>query len=127
MNITNATTVASPVQQRVVPAESASNARLSAGSNKASPIPAQDVSTTGRSEAKTSKEAIQEAARKVEKFVSLANSEIKFSLDEDTGMSIVKVIDKATDQVIRQIPSEEVVAIARTLDKLQGLLFTGKA
>lgn len=126
MNIPNAAAV-TPAPHRITTPDSASNARLSAGTDKTPALQAQDALKINRPDANTNTDTILEAVRLVEKFVSLTNSEIKFSVDEDTGMSIVRVIDKATDQIIRQIPSEEVVAIARTLDKLQGLLFTGKA
>lgn len=126
MNIPNATAV-TPAPHRITTPDSASIARLSPGSDKSPGLQTLDTSKTTRPDGDSDKDTILEAVRQVEKFVSLTNSEIKFSVDEDTGMSIVRVIDKATDQVIRQIPSEEVVAIARTLDKLQGLLFTGKA
>ena len=39
-----------------------------------------------------------------------------------TGKTIIKVVDTATDTVIRQIPSEEAIAIAKSIDKMQGLL-----
>jgi len=52
---------------------------------------------------------------------------LQFSIDEDTGKTIIKVMDVHTEEVIRQIPTEEAVKIARTLDKVQGLLFNGKA
>jgi len=35
---------------------------------------------------------------------------------------IVKVVDTASKQVLRQIPNEEVLAMSKTLDKLQGLM-----
>ncbi len=40
---------------------------------------------------------------------------------------IIKVMDARTDEVIRQFPTEEAIEIARTLDKVQGLLFNDKA
>jgi flagellar protein FlaG len=40
---------------------------------------------------------------------------------------VVKVVDTETDQVIRQIPSEEMLAIARNIDRLQGLLVKQEA
>ena len=40
---------------------------------------------------------------------------------------MVKVIDSNTQEVIKQIPSEEMIAIAKALDKLKGLLLQQKA
>jgi flagellar protein FlaG len=55
-----------------------------------------------------------------------ANS-LQFSIDEDIGVTVVKVIDTESKKVIRQIPSEEVMDIAKALDKLQGLLVKQQA
>lgn len=43
-------------------------------------------------------------------------------VDRDTGIQVIKVVDTKTDEVIRQIPSEEIIELAKTLDKLHGLL-----
>jgi flagellar protein FlaG len=51
---------------------------------------------------------------------------LNFSKDQDTGKTIIKVVDTATDTVIRQIPSEEAIAIAKSIDKMQGLLINHK-
>ena len=52
---------------------------------------------------------------------------LRFSIDDDTGRTIVKVVDMQTDEVIRQMPSKEVLAISKAIDKLQGLLIQQKA
>lgn len=70
---------------------------------------------------------LKEATEKLNKFVQGYASELKFSVDEDSGIGLVKVIDTQSKEVIRQIPSEEVVAIAQSIEKLQGLLLRQKA
>ena len=35
---------------------------------------------------------------------------------------VVKVVDVDSHQVLRQIPNEEVLAMSKTLDRLQGLV-----
>jgi flagellar protein FlaG len=40
---------------------------------------------------------------------------------------VVSVVDPESGEVIRQIPAEEVVAVARTLGQMQGLLINTKA
>lgn len=52
---------------------------------------------------------------------------IEFSLDQDTGQTLVKIVDTETETVIRQIPTEQVVEISKDLSRLQGLLFRTKA
>jgi len=53
-------------------------------------------------------------------------ADLKFSVDEGTGIHVVQVIDQSSKEVIRQIPSEEVIHIANGLDQLQGLLIKHK-
>lgn len=56
------------------------------------------------------------------------NLEFEFSMDTDTKKTVVKVVDKQTGQLVRQIPSEETVAIARSIDRFQrSLLLNQKA
>ena len=57
---------------------------------------------------------------------TLAN-ELAFSIDQDSGRTVVKIIDSSTDEVIRQIPSKEMLAIADALDQIQGMLLKQKA
>ncbi|MDR1162213.1 MAG: flagellar protein FlaG [Candidatus Accumulibacter sp.] len=64
---------------------------------------------------------------KIEKFISSAASDINFSIDEESGVTVIKIIDRGTKDVIRQIPSEEMLEISRALDRLQGLFIKNKA
>lgn len=75
----------------------------------------------------TTREDLEEALKKVNEFVSNRNTDLQFSTDDETGLSIVKVIDRSSKEVIRQIPSEEMVQFAKVLDKLQGLLIRQQA
>lgn len=91
----------------------------------ARPITPQAVPPTGQSEA--SREELEKATKEMNDFVHTLNSSIEFSLDTDTGTTVVKVIDTATKDVLRQIPSEEMLAIAKAIDKVKGLLVYQKA
>lgn len=71
--------------------------------------------------------AVEQAVESIARFVQPVLSSLEFRIDDDTGQVIVRVLDGSTKEVIRQIPSEEVVAMARALDKLQGLLVDRKA
>lgn len=79
-------------------------------------------------EAKTTPlEQVRQAMEDVRNAIAPVAQDLLFSIDEDTGKTIVKVVDASTDEVIRQIPSEEIISIAKALDKLQGLLLEQKA
>ena len=40
--------------------------------------------------------------------------ELQFTVDEDSGLTVVKVFNKETDELIRQIPSEDFLKLAKT-------------
>jgi len=62
--------------------------------------------------------AVEEVASKLQEFVNLIDKKLQFSVDEDSGRQVVRVTDKLSGDVIRQIPSEEVLRLARNLSDL---------
>jgi len=62
-----------------------------------------------------SKEDIDEAVSHLKEYVQSMQRDMDFSVDDKTGRFVVKVIDSQTKEVIRQIPSEEMLAISRHL------------
>lgn len=90
------------------------------------PVPA-PVHAVQASSSTAKAEQIKDSVSKINKAVQVFDRNLQFTVDEDTKMNVVKVVDLATKDVIRQIPSEEVLAIAKALDKLQGLLVKEKA
>lgn len=71
--------------------------------------------------------SVEEAVKRLSDFVAPTQSQISFSVDEESGVRVVKILDTESKEVIRQFPSEEAIEIARALDKLQGLLIKDKA
>ena len=55
------------------------------------------------------------------------NRSIRFSVDDDSGRIVVKVIDMTNDEVIRQIPSEDMMSLIRHAGDSQSLLFNEEA
>ncbi|MCL2523648.1 MAG: flagellar protein FlaG [Betaproteobacteria bacterium] len=78
-----------------------------------------------RANAQDMEKEVREAVENIERFVSQSARDITFSIDKDDGF-MVRVVDRTSQDVIRQIPSKEVIAIARALDKLQGLFVRDK-
>ena len=62
-------------------------------------------------------EAVDEAVKVINEHFKASNSELRFSVDEDSGRTVIKVIDKETDDTIRQIPSADVLKFARMLEE----------
>ncbi|MEW6313217.1 MAG: flagellar protein FlaG [Pseudomonadota bacterium] len=72
-------------------------------------------------------EQVKRAAEMINKTIQSFSRGLEFSVDEETDKTVVRVVDTQTNEVIRQMPSEEVLAIAKALDKLQGMLLRLKA
>lgn len=128
MNIqpTNSSAVSSVVSHAPDAQASAVRQAQFAETGNATPVDAQKaVDPTKKTQA--SGEEVQAAVKSINDFVKTVNNGIEFTVDNDTGRNIVKVIDNSTKQVIRQFPSEEALAIAKALDKVQGLLVQQKA
>lgn len=69
----------------------------------------------------------EDAVKRLSSFVASTQSQISFSIDEASGIRVVKIMDTESNEVIRQFPSEEAIRIASALDQLQGLLIKDKA
>ena len=52
---------------------------------------------------------------------------LNFSIDDSSGQVVVKVIDGDSGEVVRQIPSEEVLKLAARLDDVRSVLFETRA
>lgn len=64
-------------------------------------------------------EQVDEALQVVNKAAVFEQRSLSFMVDEASGRSIIKVMDKTNDQLIRQIPSEELLKVAQDIKKLQ--------
>lgn len=75
-----------------------------------------------------SREQLQKAMESIKQAIEAkAPNSLSFSIDQETGETIVRITDSQTGDVIRQIPSEEMLAIARSVDRMQGLLLKQEA
>lgn len=66
-----------------------------------------------------STQELDEALLEVNEFVQTRNKQLNFSVDEDSGKQVVKVTDSESGDVIRQIPTEEVLSLSRRIQDLQ--------
>ncbi|WP_233270154.1 flagellar protein FlaG [Stutzerimonas stutzeri] len=53
--------------------------------------------------------------------------DLSFSVDDSTGDVVVRVVDGETGNIVRQIPSEEILRLTERLDEMRSLLFEAKA
>lgn len=62
---------------------------------------------------------LQQAIDVVNQAVALEQRSLSFSIDDASGRSVIKVIDYETDELIKQIPSEELLKVAQDIKRLQ--------
>ena len=67
--------------------------------------------------------AVKTAIASVTEALKPVGGGLEFNVDQSSGKTIVRVVDLDTQQIIRQIPSEEMVELSRVLERLEGLLF----
>jgi flagellar protein FlaG len=72
-------------------------------------------------------EVVAAAVEAANAYMQSVSSSLKFSLDDASGRTVVKVVDAETEEVLRQFPSEEMLAISRSIDRMQGLLINREA
>lgn len=111
-------------------AQAANNVRRTQTTQTGSTLAAsQDQSVPAQTETNqntATQDELQSAVDKVQEFVSPKARGIEFSIDKESGTTVVKVVDRETDEIIRQIPSEEMLELAKALDQLQGILLKQK-
>jgi flagellar protein FlaG len=70
---------------------------------------------------------LKQAVQEIEKFVQSIKRNLEFSIDEQSGKVVVKVIASETGEVVRQIPSAEALKLADSLNNASHVLFDAKA
>lgn len=144
--VSNATTV----PQTIPSFKSSSTAQEDLSTSRLTVTPMETPSATTQTPASTSSTAAaisaapaqknedsSSAKEQLEKAIENANEGLKslqnqsnaleFSVDKDLDRIIVRLVDTKTKEVIRQYPPEEVLEIARHMDKLVGKLLKEKA
>jgi len=75
------------------------------------------VSTLGDSKTKDNKDSheLEQAVDTLNGYIQNVQRNLQFSIDKDSGTMVVKVIDANSEKVIRQMPTEESLRLARHL------------
>jgi len=84
----------------------------------AKPVAGQQAST----------EQVKSAVENINRALKQSNKNLEFSVDESTQKQMFKLKDSETGDVIRQYPTEEMLAISQSIDQFQqGLLLKQEA
>jgi len=101
--------------QTVKTPEAASNKDAEAVAKVANvPLPTSDVKASSQE----LKEAAETAMKDIQHFISSQERSVRITKDEASGHMIVKLVDPNTGEVIRTLPSEELLRLARSFEML---------
>lgn len=71
---------------------------------------------------------LDKAISRINEFVQKIQRDLQFSVDDESGKTVIKVIDSESKEVIRQIPEEVLLEVARSIEEsLEGALLEVKA
>ena len=74
-----------------------------------------------------SNEELSEAVENIQSRLDVMGTRLGFVINQETEDIIIEVTDRESGELIRQIPSEEVMELRARLDELVGILFDKKA
>jgi len=74
-----------------------------------------------------SMDQVKQAVDEINKSMQTLSRGLLFSVDTDSKRTVVKIVDQQTSEVIRQIPSEEALAISQSLEQSIGKLVQEQA
>lgn len=89
--------------------------------------PVQESQPAAQPEAEASRVQMEDALSTIQQFAQSVRRNLEFQLDESSGRVVVKVTDGESGDVVRQIPSEDALRLAESLDEVRSLLFKAEA
>ena len=83
---------------------------------------AKDVAAIASELRDEGKEELAKAVAKLNDYIQTVQRDLKFTLDEESGRSVITVLDRNSNEVIRQIPEDITLDLARKLNNEEPLL-----
>ncbi|WP_428603355.1 flagellar protein FlaG [Sedimenticola sp.] len=123
-------------------ASSAGRVRESSDIERVVPVahisPSKEAKAAKRQSTAADGQKLDKAVEQLNEFAQSVQRKLEFSVDEESGKTVIKVIDKESGQMVRSIPSEEVLDMQKRLKETSeaifnsgnagiSLLFQGKA
>lgn len=103
------------------------NAATPSSNSPSRGAPAAAGANAGNEGRAPARDAVEKAVGKLNENPQFTAQGLRFSIDEESGKTVVKIVDSETQEILRQIPSADALALAHSIDKMQGLLLREKA
>lgn len=115
--------------RRSLPPSTGADIKLVNVNDRAKPQPVVAVPQSKEAEPvdqETIKERLQSSVSRLNELASTVQRDLQFSIDDDSGETVITVLDSKTAEIIRQIPSKEVLALSENIESLKGALFSAE-
>ena len=88
-----------------------------------------DAAKLGKAAAdtETDRDVLEAAVSDLQDHTQSLQRNLNFSINEQTGRTVVEVTDMISGEVIRQLPTEEALRLAESIDEMRSLLFEAEA
>jgi flagellar protein FlaG len=124
--------IISPVSGQSGPIQGSSSTRPASDSvTEVAKVPAKSESSNGTTvaneNAQLTVQEVEETVASLNQAMKLLERGINFEVDEGSERTIIKVVDRETMDVIKQIPSEDLLKVIEHMHEMQNILFDGMA
>jgi len=107
---------------------SANNHRVKSDAQVIAQVVTTEIKPSGVAQtSQPTREAVAKAAADLQQFVQSMGRNLNFSVDDTTGYHVVRVVNPTTGELVRQLPSEELLQIARDFERLNSALVNQRA
>lgn len=107
---------------------SANNQRVKSDAQVIAQVVTTEIKPSGVAQtSQPTREAVAKAAADLQQFVQSMGRNLNFSVDDTTGYHVVRVVNPNTGELVRQLPSEELLQIARDFERLNSALVSQRA
>ncbi len=113
----------SPAAGAPAVAHSAPTAQAAPATPVALAVKAQAPAPAPRFDPQEQQRKLQQAVAELNRQMEHTGVSLGFSVDESIGRTVVTVVNKDSGELVRQIPSEDVVRVAHSIESLKGILY----
>ncbi len=65
--------------------------------------------------------SLKDVGKKLDQFQQITKVSFKYEITNNPDMIIIKIVDQKSGEIVRQIPPEEAVRLAKAIDELLGV------
>jgi flagellar protein FlaG len=89
-------------------------------------VATQASETETQTASKPAIERVENTVDRLNQYVQSIERDLNFRVDDSSGKTIITVLDSKTEEIIRQIPAEHVLAFSENIESLKGILFSAE-